>query len=198
MNWVWIIVLGMVYGVVHSLLASHWLKAHLGPLLGRWYRLFFNVVAGVTLLPVLALPALLPNQRWYSVPTPWAWFLVLLQVTAAAAAGITLLRTGVWRFLGLAQLFQRPKLPPNTLYFKGAYRWVRHPLYFFSLIFLWATPVMTRNQAALYAVFSVYFLIGAKFEERKLAAEYGQLYQDYQKRVPMLLPWKVWLWFGRG
>ena len=37
-------------------------------------------------------------------------------------------------------------------------------------------------------VLTAYFVIGAILEERKLVAEFGEEYREYQKRVPMLVP----------
>jgi hypothetical protein len=37
---------------------------------------------------------------------------------------------------------------------------------------------------------TAYIVIAVKFlEERDLLAQYGDTYRDYQRRVPMLLPW---------
>lgn len=182
------------YGILHSVLASVKVKNTLGKLLGRWYRLFFNAVAFVTLLPVLAVASVLPNQTLYVVPLPWRWGLLAVQGVAAVLAALAFIQTDIWHFLGVRQILQN--VPPNHTPFKevGFYRWVRHPAYFFSLILLWSSPVMTVNQLTLYGVFFLYFWVGAIFEERKLAREFGAAYRNYQRRVPMFVPWKISLW----
>jgi protein-S-isoprenylcysteine O-methyltransferase Ste14 len=70
----------------------------------------------------------------------------------------------------------------------GLYRHVRHPLYTAGLAFLWLSPVMTTTLMALYAGLSVYLYVGSLFEERRLQAEFGPAYAEYQKRVPRLFP----------
>jgi protein-S-isoprenylcysteine O-methyltransferase Ste14 len=37
-------------------------------------------------------------------------------------------------------------------------------------------------------VLSVYIIIGCILEERKLLAEFGDAYRQYQRQVPMLVP----------
>jgi protein-S-isoprenylcysteine O-methyltransferase Ste14 len=70
----------------------------------------------------------------------------------------------------------------------GIYRSVRHPMQLGILIFLWATPMLSFNHALFAASMTVYILVGLFFEERGLVAEFGQDYQRYQARVPMLVP----------
>ena len=70
----------------------------------------------------------------------------------------------------------------------GLHRYVRHPLYSTSLVFLYLISPMTVNRLALVASFNVYFFIGSIFEEGKLVREFGQAYQIYQRRVPRLVP----------
>jgi protein-S-isoprenylcysteine O-methyltransferase Ste14 len=36
---------------------------------------------------------------------------------------------------------------------------------------------------------TLYILIGVRFEERELVTSFGDVYREYQQRVPMLLPW---------
>jgi methanethiol S-methyltransferase len=189
----WIILFAIfVYGVIHSWLASNQAKAlargWFGEAAERGYRLGYNVFAGVTLLPVLALPALLPDRQLYALQAPWLWAAVAVQGLALAALVIGLWHTGVWAFLGIEQLFQ-PQPNVNTkLVVRGLYRWVRHPLYTAGLAFIWFSPVMTTNLLVLNLGLTAYILIGARFEERKLRREFGEAYAEYQRRTPMLVP----------
>jgi protein-S-isoprenylcysteine O-methyltransferase Ste14 len=68
------------------------------------------------------------------------------------------------------------------------YRLVRHPLYTFSLLVLWLNPVVSQNSLAFYLGATLYIVIGAYFEERKLLREFGEAYADYMRRTPMLIP----------
>lgn len=181
----------LMYGVVHSLLASFWAKGRIrrwmGTSLDRWYRLAYNLFATVSLLPVLALPALLTDKRLYSIPSPWVYLTVIGQFLAVLALVIGLLQTGVWSFLGLRQLIGSRE-ESSSLNVTGLYRYVRHPLYTAGLAFIWLTPVMTFNLLALNLGLTIYLVVGAMFEERRLRREFGEEYAHYQVRTPMLIP----------
>jgi protein-S-isoprenylcysteine O-methyltransferase Ste14 len=47
---------------------------------------------------------------------------------------------------------------------------------------------MTTNLLTTYLLFTLYFYFGSVFEERRLLAEFGEAYQDYQRRVPRFIP----------
>ena len=182
------------YAGLHSLLAAlslkNWAQRLFGAGAERWYRLAYNVISVITLLPLFPLLAWLPNQTLYVVPSPWRWLMVGGQLVALVALAITLLQTGVFHFLGLAQLVAAQPAETGTLNTGGFYGWVRHPLYFFSLLFLWLTPVMTTTLLTTTLLCTLYFYLGSIFEERRLVAEFGSAYQDYQQRVPRLLPFR--------
>jgi protein-S-isoprenylcysteine O-methyltransferase Ste14 len=98
------------------------------------------------------------------------------------------MQTGIGSFLGLSQLMGEKQEVSPQLVTSGLYRWVRHPLYTAGLVFIWFTPFMTQNLLALYAGFTLYLVVGASFEERKLLREFGETYIEYRKRTPMLIP----------
>jgi len=189
----WIILLAVaIYGVVHSWLASLQAKdlarRRLGASAERGYRLAYNVFAVLTLLPVLALPSLLPDRSLYTISPPWVYLTLALQGLAIAALAVGVMQTGAWSFLGLEQLFAPTPGGKPRLVVKGLYRWVRHPLYTAGLVFIWLVPVMSANLLALNIGLTLYLVVGAYFEERKLLREYGAAYAEYQQRTPMLVP----------
>jgi protein-S-isoprenylcysteine O-methyltransferase Ste14 len=190
----WILLACALYGVVHSLLAALWVKNRARRALGgaayaRFYRLFFSIMGGVTFLPILALVALLPDRPIYAVPAPWSVLMVVLQAAAVAGIAVGVLQTGAMRFVGIQQVF-RPAAQEasETLITGGLYRLVRHPLYTFSMLFLWLTPVMTWNILALNLGLTAYMLAGSIFEEHKLVEQFGQAYLDYRRRTPRIIP----------
>lgn len=180
-----------LWGLIHSWMASEGAKGaarrSFGPESDRYYRLFFNVFSIVSLFPVLFLPLLLPDQRLYIVPNPWRLLFLALQVLAVLTVAVGVKETGAASFLGLSQIFGKQP-PDHTLVTSGLYRWVRHPLYSAGIVFLWASPVMTRDLFTLFLSLTVYLIIGAMFEERKLLREYGPIYISYREQTPMLIP----------
>jgi protein-S-isoprenylcysteine O-methyltransferase Ste14 len=182
----------VVYAGLHSLLASlpvkNWARQALGPGVDRWYRLVYNIFAVATLLPLFPMLALLPDRTLYLAPSPWRWLMGAGQLAALAGLGLAFLQTNPWHFLGLAQLMTLQSDLNGSLVVRGLYCRIRHPLYFFSLLLLWLTPAMTVNLLATYLVFTLYFYLGSIFEERRLVAEFGQAYREYQRIVPRLIP----------
>lgn len=83
----WIILLAvLLYGLVHSVLATIGVKTRLRAWLGtgvdRWYRLVYNTFAILTFIPILALAAFLPDEDLYVIPTPWSYLALPGQLVA--------------------------------------------------------------------------------------------------------------------
>jgi protein-S-isoprenylcysteine O-methyltransferase Ste14 len=192
MGIIYILLSLLLWGLVHSLLASNAFKAWLTDLLGkslmRGYRLFYNIFSLLTFLPILYLVASLSNAPLYSVPTPISYLMFLGQGLAAILLLVGVLQTDTLSFVGLRQLIIEEERPAKFVT-NGLYRLVRHPLYTAGLLFLWLSPQVTVNSFTLYLVATIYILIGAYFEERKLSREFGDVYAEYKSKTPMLIPW---------
>ncbi|NPA92813.1 MAG: isoprenylcysteine carboxylmethyltransferase family protein [Chloroflexi bacterium] len=188
-NALWIFLAVGLYGALHSALATPtakaWARQKLGRFGDRWYRLGYNLLFTVLLFPLLAVPAALPDRVLYVVRPPWVYVTTALQIGGLLLAADATFRTDLWAFLGLKP---EPEATAEALVIRGAYRWVRHPMYSGSLLFIWAMPVMTLNSALFYAALTLYIVLGAHWEERKLLAEYGEAYARYRQEVPMLIP----------
>jgi protein-S-isoprenylcysteine O-methyltransferase Ste14 len=182
----------VVYGALHSLMASEWVKGGarrlFGPASDRWYRLVFNLLGGLFFLPILIIVAANPGAVLYRLGTPWIFLTGAIQVLALITLAVGLMQTDALRFLGFRQLREPDQRRPSQLIVDGLYRWVRHPLYTAGLAFIWFTPWMSTSILALNLGLTAYILIGSEFEERRLRLEFGQSYVDYQARVPRLLP----------
>jgi protein-S-isoprenylcysteine O-methyltransferase Ste14 len=182
------------YGLVHSLLASLWVKAQarrlFGPAADRLYRLVYNGIAVVTFLPLLALPVALPGRTLYRLQPPWSWMALGIQFLAFLTLALGVLQTGAGSFLGLRQLTGPIETAAPRLVISGLYRFVRHPLYTAGLAFIWATPVMNTNLLAFYTGLTVYIVVGTLHEEYRLRREFGEAYKAYCRRTPMLIPFR--------
>lgn len=81
-----------------------------------------------------------------------------------------------------------PKSRVPELSIKGPYLFVRHPLYFCSLMMIWSFPDWTSDRMLLNILWSGWIIVGARWEERDMVNFFGKPYEDYQRRVPMLFP----------
>lgn len=77
---------------------------------------------------------------------------------------------------------------------KGTYQWIRHPVYFFSLLMIWTPVSLTTDRLLFNGLWTVWIIIGTILEERDLIAAFGDEYRHYQRKVPMLIPYKWFPW----
>jgi hypothetical protein len=94
--------------------------------------------------------------------------------------------TGLGYQTGLTQWlywFRNVKPPPREFVVRGAYRWLRHPVYLSFLGLIWFTPTMTADHAVLTLIWTAYIFIGSVFKDRRLKHYIGQPYVEYAQRV---------------
>jgi protein-S-isoprenylcysteine O-methyltransferase Ste14 len=186
----------LVFALWHSWTANLGMKARFQQWCGErayhgWYRLTYNAFSLVTLIPALLwLPQ---GQILYSVPAEIQPIFNVLQLIGSLGVIVALLQIDLLRFAGIKQAYayltNAPlPLPVELLQTGGLYAFVRHPLYFFSLLSLWFIAPMTDTMFAFSIAATLYFLIGSRIEERRMVAYYGAAYAAYQARVGWMLP----------
>lgn len=181
-----------LFAIQHSVMARRWFKE-------RWTRIVPPVLERSTYVLLSSLALIVMFRFWqplggviWSVSDPigrmalWAAF--------AFGFGLVLVSTFLihhFDLFGLRQvwLYLRGK-PYTRLDFgtPGPYRLVRHPLYVGWFFAFWMTPVMTFAHLLFAVATTAYILIAIQFEERDLVHEFGGTYEDYRRRVPMLIP----------
>jgi len=192
----WLILAIALWGTVHSLLASAGIKDLLRRAFGngfmKFYRLFYNIYAVISILPVLYLMVTLPDRNLYQISAPYNYLMRVGQGAALFFLFVAAVQTDLLSFAGLRQLFEEDKT--GSLITNGLYHFVRHPLYTFSLLILWFSPSMSLNTFIVYSALTLYVLIGIVFEERKLIREFGEKYEEYRSVTPMLIPGLNFIW----
>lgn len=189
------------WGAMHSLLISPaWMRLVSSRLPGLcpWYRLGYNILAVLTILPLLFFKEALAGQTLFGWDGPLAAvrFVLLGAALWLFWAGAKVYDLGVVG--GLAQLRSGCTFAGSPYAEKlrttGILGRVRHPWYGGALLFLWTrTGAFDAAELVTSLVLSLYVLVGARLEEQKLVHVHGQAYRDYQQTTPMFFPWP-----GRG
>ncbi len=195
-----ILILFALYGLVHSVLASKRIKILFKKTFGEliaFYRLLYNLFAIFTLYLIYEFS---PKPHFVIYDLSYPYDLIVLIPQFLALAGV------VWavnyicfkEFLGFAQIKRflnkeyKSELDEElTLVIKGPYRFTRHPIYFFSIVFLLFRPTMDLFYLTFFVCIVIYFYIGSYFEEKKLTEHFGNFYLEYKKSVPRIFPVKL-------
>lgn len=184
------------YFTLHSTLASLAAKRRVAaawPKLMPYYRVTFNLLALLLILPILWLTYRDPGPLLWRWQGAAAWLANGLALAALFGFWLSLKSYDMQEFLGLRQLRFHVRRVEDQEHFhlSSFHRYVRHPWYFFGLVLVW-TRDMNATTLLSGVFITLYFVIGSRLEEKKLLVYHGDTYRRYMARVPGLipLPWK--------
>jgi hypothetical protein len=186
--------LSMFFFFQHSIMIRRSVRERLaGFIPDEYYSAFYALSSGMTLTVVMLL--------WQRMPDPLVsasgisyWLLRVLFFGYLAGFHLVAKSLGSFDALGIKQVERHLKNKETRempLTVKGAYRWVRHPLYSISLLMIWSCPVLTADRLLFNVMWSFWIVIATMLEERDLVHNFGDQYRAYQMQVPMIIPYRI-------
>lgn len=182
----------ILFSFLHSFLASISFKAFLSEKLGqgfRRYRLYYTLFATVSFFAVLLFEI---RMRSFFVFIPTTMRAIPGMLTGLA--GLIVMGVCVYKYFGrlsgIKTLFSSEVKTGNSLIITGIHRFIRHPLYAGTFLFIWGLFLFRPLCSLLISncIITIYTLVGIRFEEEKLILEFGDQYLQYKKEVPMIIP----------
>jgi len=178
-----------VFAAHHSIFArdpvKRWIARVIPP---RLERSCYVWVASVLLVLVCLLWQLVPGTL-YTVEGGASWIFYALQFLGIHLA---LRAAGFIDPLELAGIRQAQRLDAVVFRTDGPFGLVRHPIYLGWLLMTFATPVMTINRLLFAVITTAYLVVAIPWEERSLAAAFGERYRAYQAIVRWRLIPGLW------
>jgi protein-S-isoprenylcysteine O-methyltransferase Ste14 len=190
--------LWILWCTLHSTLIATTVTDYMKTKLGdqfRFYRLFYNTVSLVTLIPLVYYSISIrqaPVFRWEGHLVIVKYLLLVTSVSLFVAGGR---HYSMSQLLGIRQIKTGRGNCTLSEYdafdTSGILSAIRHPWYTAGIIVVWVSDI-SLSTFLINIVISAYFFIGTILEERKLLLQFGEKYREYQKNVSMFIPYK-WL-----
>ena len=187
------LILLSLFAIQHSVMARASFK--------KWLTSFMNpAIERSTYVLLSSLVLLLLFWQWRPMPT------VLWEVKKESAYLLIMGLFGLgwvvvlastfminhFELTGLQQVYdylKNKQTESSSFQINYLYKFVRHPLMLGFLIVFWATPYMTFGHLLFTVVMTIYIFLSVKYlEEKDLRKSIGKEYEDYQEKVPMIIP----------
>ena len=105
---------------------------------------------------------------------------------------IVLVISGLLAWTGLKIVFRETREEPQVIA-TGVFSIVRHPIYLSSILLYLGFILLSLSllSALVWILIIVFYYIISRYEEKLLIQRFGSVYEEYKKKVPMLLPIKL-------
>jgi len=176
------------FGFFHSLLAQKKIQKYFDAVIPeRFFRKFYVFVTGITLFAVTLYWQKTGVELWsifnQSNTNKVGSFILFWSIFSIPV--LLLKHFNALEFLGLTSIKESG---PVRLIQNGIYKYIRHPIYTFTLLAVLTTPVMTLDRMLIFIGFFLYLLVGIPVEEKKLISLFGKPYLKYKQNTPALFP----------
>lgn len=194
-----IVFLFFLFAASHTFLASREIKINLAEMIGdkiAFYRIFYNL-SSVLFFFLFYMLSPKPDVIVYDLHYPFDILTFALQVLSLIGLIWASKPLNLKDFIGVSQIkkylngvYNAADLDEKpTLNIEGAFKFVRHPIYLFTILFLAFRPTMDLFYLTTLICIALYFYIGSFYEEKKLVEIFKEKYLEYQTKVPRLFPW---------
>lgn len=192
-----IVILFFLFGYFHSLTASLKVKKIIAlnfPSFMPFYRITYNIFSLLTFYLFIEVTPK-PKGILYDLSYPFDLIIYALQLISLFGFFWVFKFLCFKEFIGVAQISRwfhgkyENELDENpTLIKEGPFKYSRHPIYLFSILFLLLRPTMSIYYFILFVCIVIYFYVGSYYEEKKLIEIFGKEYLDYKQITPKIFP----------
>lgn len=155
----------------------------------RWFWICMSFVGPPMLLSIVAFIIQPRWLDWSAVPLP-----VWVRLTGLPL-GLLFVISFHWMFRNLGHNITPTSMPraDATLITTGPYRWIRHPMYTFSLLMFTSLALLTASWFIAMSGVCAFILLAlrSRIEEQRLIDKFGAAYREYQQVTGRFFP-KWW------
>jgi methanethiol S-methyltransferase len=157
-----------------------------------FYRLFYVLLSVILLVPLIEYTGQTDTRIVLTYAHSWSFIRYALVGSALVIFfWAFFFNYDSLSFFGVRQILNFGKTEKadssGALRRNGLLGIVRHPMYFALILYLWCQTFRVMDILT-NVILTIYVVIGTMLEERKLVLEFGDAYREYQRDVPMLIP----------
>ena len=179
----------LIFGLQHSGISALRIKNRI---IDRWGKEGYAKLFNATSIVGIIVPFIAMNY--------WDWFYFIIEPALIQpllfASGVVLIIVGLVvtmmasRVISVSTVADMRTDREAELVTGGIYSRTRHPLYLATILLLLGLAALYPfDRVIVFSIaLSIYVIVGAYLEERKLIIHYGQTYLEYRKQAGFMLP----------